>query len=580
MGRPVNPAFPTVVSSIHAHKISLCCRAIPILFLDYCTFTTITITFKMAPAKLNISAAAARKRKALAIKLKAAVANNLITEPPKRLTKEEKAESCRRAKLHVEQEKLKSERLAAAGRALTVKRRAAPFVVTDARGVAVPAPFHAAAAAAPVVRAMKTSMPVVLVPDVIMDAAPFADDEIVMYNHSYDHAIASVHVASSKRKATKFEQSSNLISCAGPLLKLVVVTCFVGPFMASQFMGMPARLVPTTMGPPTSKYSVPQLAHYFTSTIATDSFMSDRCAMATAMNRVFACPAGGICEGGELVTCGGFDNATANALVVSADRTACSLSADAQFTFQTIYHRLQDLVVADFCSDQSSSIAIRNHGSATMVDYFDLALDLEKQQTSIDAATLSWLQFALENGIVSGLALEWTADEPVWIGLSAASMQTLVFPSKCIAQRAMLSTIYSTKSFVWDSLMKHSCSFVWFAFCQNRWTCIGLTLVVYLCYIRLVRSKAAKEHNKQVNLATPLVFDILKATNAWTKVGAIRDEVKERLYPGDDVAQAQFVRGAWKSIIRYVDRDARIGSRDLFIDGRICSIWKWQGMGV
>ncbi|GKZ00793.1 hypothetical protein MPSEU_001031000 [Mayamaea pseudoterrestris] len=560
----------------------------------------------MAPARkrkaiVKAAPSSSSKRKSCASVTEESVESHMV-RPAKRSKKEVMAEKALKAKLWVAQDALRIQEMAAAkkevddliaAQAIAALMKPAPVVASQSAGKAgrvkkvqkqvslaavAPTPVckpvafvapqvHARTA---VSRKKSASTMAPLAAAVATEDATFANS-IVYFEE--DHCM---HGDSTLSDFGDVRVSTNRLGGRkkNALLKLVLSACAAAVCWYLSILGV---LVLPTSWPVMTTYAVPQLARCFVNSDSSDTFYTERCAMAVATNKIFSCPNGGSCEGGELISCGA-DHFKASVFVPSADRMSCDLSLTAKATLQMIIHRLKELTVADMCFQQPS-MKIRNSESWTgslMVDFFDLANGLD-EHASIDADTPAWLEFALVNGLASGLNLEMKK-ESVWIGLSSELVHQLALPTECRVERAINSTWDSIKALIWGLLFKKAVSFLGAAFRQHLWICAAASLVACIVYAVQGKCKAVSKHNDDVQRAKVLVYNHLKASSGWVKVDVIRDEVKSSMFPGNYAAQVRFVSSVWKTAYNQVDRDERVGSRIMYVDGRVCDIWQWQGL--
>ena len=180
-----------------------------------------------------------------------------------------------------------------------------------------------------------------------------------------------------------------------------------------------------------------------------------------------ACPPAGWCSGGELVSCG-VDKATIDALAPSINGTECRLTITANATFQALVGRLQRLAEATVCDAPlpyeipirdyiaETSVNATNQEPVLMAGYRELMRGLEQADWSGGkkkrerSETLTWLEFAVKNKIVSTLQLDRDENGTVWIGFSAEAMKTLPLPGECVARRAIVSALDSFSNKVWS----------------------------------------------------------------------------------------------------------------------------------
>jgi hypothetical protein len=346
--------------------------------------------------------------------------------------------------------------------------------------------------------------------------------------------------------------------------------------------------------PMSSEPSVPCFENTVTDAASLDWI--DRCKMAAEKNQLVPCPAAGICAKGKLEACG-FDQSHVAMFVPKANGMSCELSPAANVTVQAIHDRLQDMTVKHKCHEHTTipldADTLSGH-DVFLFDYFDIGRIIDSAPSSdvskpvVWADTLSWLEYAIGNKIVSNLVMKSRSDGAALIGLAPEEVQNLSLPLKCVFQQAIVSGLFGIKNLLVNGVFANSWAFVGFVFevlagvfRQAPALVAGFgSFFALAAYVVLGRRRRRSTNPAQLEADTDRAFQetlkYLTMTKVWHKALTIRDTIKNDFYPGDTTAQKRFVSIVWPKVMRRMEDDERVSQRDHNANGTISTVWKWE----
>ena len=198
--------------------------------------------------------------------------------------------------------------------------------------------------------------------------------------------------------------------------------------------------------------------------------------------------------------------------------------------------------------------------------------------------TLLWLEFSLQNKLVSGLNLEGKTKKMILIGLSDESMDRLPMHARCLAQRKVLSTLESIKWAAWDMVFKWMVSYAWFLAWQPfvvlpilLWCCRKLLFWVlrraFMWALRKVYAKVKILEDAVKRALSETFKGLMAAPSVWHRATDLRDIVKKEMHPGNPEDQARFCEKIWPLVVQAIASDERVCVRQR----ADALLWKWKG---
>jgi hypothetical protein len=337
---------------------------------------------------------------------------------------------------------------------------------------------------------------------------------------------------------------------------------------------------------------------------------SDRCAQVAAKDKLKPCPPGGWCRGGDLVSCGG-DNWAWPALVTATTGTAllkhdtCSLSEAANDTVKAVHDLLHEWTLKDMCQEHLPTTIQGHvevdgvvHDRLPLFDYYDVARTLEEAgKASLHDVdwkdALVWMEYAVENGLLTSLSMQRKPDDVVWVGLALDEEVKLSLPAACVAKQTIVKTLAWVKAAAWKILIQGLLVLTWKAAWFVVDVCWGvfnemplmatgsmLTISIIVSVISSHRRNTAEEQRlrKEVDSAEARVHDALMGhPDEWHRAVALRDAIKNEFFPNNKQDQLRFTGLVWPHVTRRVHNDERILMTDKLQNSQVIEVWKWQG---